>query len=124
MSRADDFHASLSSTSRPRWEASRKLNKWNRVCADAVAVCADIEDLGYGGTADSYRESFVAIAKFSDGEDLLQDLRWTLDNARHELEAIRKHVAAEERQHTTTARYRLLLGGLTDRFTDDEMEIL
>ncbi|ANS04702.1 hypothetical protein [uncultured Mediterranean phage] len=124
MSRADDFYASLSSTSRPRWEASRKLDKWNRVCADAIAVCADIEDLGFGGTADSYRAAFKEIAQFSDGADLLQDARWTLDNARHELEAIRKHVAAEERQHLTTTRYRLLLGGLTDRFTDDELEIL
>jgi len=100
------------------------MSELDKLIAAANAVCADIEDLGYGGTADSYRESFVAIAKFSDMADMRGDLRWTLDNARHELDAIREHVAAEERQHVTTTRYRLLLGGLTDRFTDDELEIL
>jgi hypothetical protein len=114
MSRADNFH----------WNVTRKFDKWNDVCAAAIAVCADIEDLGFGGTADSYRAAFKEIAQFSDGADRLQDLRWTLDNARHELDAIREHVAAEERQHITTTRYRLLLGGLTDRFTDNDLELL
>lgn len=96
----------------------------DKLIAAANAVCADIEDLGFGGTADSYRESFVALATFSDLGDMEEDLRWTVKQARIELDVIREHVAAEERQHVTTTRYRLLLGGLTDRFTDNDLELL
>ena len=91
------------------------MSELDKLIAAANAVCADIEDLGYGGTADSYRESFVAIAKFSDEEDLLQDLRWTVDNARHELAVISKHVEREDRLAAATERAQHLADSLTPR---------